>query len=388
MNWKNSLIVLWLISSVTWASTDARHHQTYQRLQMQLQKDPLAALEAIELFEKQVQSAQPQSKQMAAYLHLQACIALNRYACAARAADALILLNQQADRQSELLKLSAQLHYQIQNHQVVIDRVDQWLAVSRAAEVKPEAGIYAELYSLKAYSLYNQQHLRLAVNEMERAVNHQATEQRQRFMMGLYQQLDDWANVNRVLAMLVTGYANNADYWEKYAYSFLKLERDHQALNVLGSAYKSHRLPQRSIILYAQMLMRFQAPNRAVQVLESHPELLSTPSYATLLAQGYLLSKDRVKAAEWLAKSGKKNSHVTRGLIAYQQGHWQQAIAQFSHLDANKRSNHYWFLLSAISEFELKRWAEARSAFKRLSGTEYDALSKQWLSQIEYLTRG
>ena len=384
MNWKNSLILLCLVSSV--ATADAKYYQTYQRLQMQLQNDPAATLVAIELFENQVLSADSESQQMALYLHLQACIALNCYSSAARSVERLLELNQQADRQPDLLKLSAQLHYQLQQYKTVVARVDGWLASSEQKKVKPSIVQYAELYSLKAYSLYSQQHLRTAVNAMERAISYQTTEERQQFLLGLYQQMDDWPKANQVLKQLVTQFIYKTEYWEKYAYSFLKLGQDKQALNALGSAYKSNRLPQRSIMLYAQLLLRYQAPHRATQVLEAHPKLASHPSYSSLLSQSYLLSRDRQKAAEWLAKSEQKNSFATQGLLAYQQGQWQKAIKLFSHLDESKKNNQYWYLLAAISEFELKRWPAAHKAFERLAGTQYDELSKQWLSQINYLT--
>ncbi|GAB2646249.1 tetratricopeptide repeat protein [Vibrio panuliri] len=388
MNWKNSLLVLCLVSSLSFASSEARHYQTYQRLQMQLQQNPLATLSAIELFVKQVQSADKQSQQMAAYLQLQACIALNRYPCAATAVESLLALNQDKARQPDLLKLSAQLHYQTESYQTVIERVNSWLVTTQAMEQKPLATQYAELYSLKAYGLFHQHAYRKAADAMELAVGYQRTEQREVFLLGLYQQLTDWHNVNRVLRSLVSQYAQNADYWEKYAYSFLKLEREQQAVNALGSAYKADRLPQRSIILYAQLLLRFHAPAQAVKVLEQNRQLSENPSYQPLLTQSYLLARDRRKAAEWLAKSDKKDSYATRGLLAYQQGNWREAAELFKRLDGSKKSNHYWLLLAAISEFELKHWASARASFQRLAGTSYDELASQWLSQIDYLTSG
>lgn len=386
MNWKNSFIVLCLFSSLSWASGEARHYQTYQRLLVQLQKDPVATLAAIELFTKQAASADDQSKQMAAYLQLQACITLNRYRCAAKAVETLLALNQDETRKPELLKLSAQLHYQTQRYNTVINNVQQWLNLSQSQEVSPPAKNWAEMYSLQAYGQFYLQAYRPAIAAIERAIKHQKTEQRELFALGLYQQQKDWRNVNRVLKSLVSAHAYKAEYWEKYAYSFLKLDQQKQALHALGSAYKAGNLPQRSIILYAQMLLRFNAPDRAVNVLEAHPNLASNAIYNSLLTQSYLLARDKENAAKWLAKSTQKDADITRGLLAYQQGQWQQVVTLFSSLDAAKKRNHYWLLLAAISEFELQRWQQARVAFERLAGTHYDELATQWLSQIEYLT--
>ncbi|MDA0149960.1 tetratricopeptide repeat protein [Vibrio sp. LaRot3] len=387
MNWKNSLLLVLVLFSSAVSANEARYYQTYQRLQAQLQKDPLATLQAVELFEKQVASADKSSQQMAAYLHVQACIALNRYQCAARSVERLLNLTEQADKKQQLARLSAQLHYQTQDYTTVIKRAGQWLSYKYEAKDKPKSADYAELYSLKAYSLYNREQFKSAASAMEQGVRYQATEQRYRFLLGCYQQLKNWRKVNSVLSKMVERYSGKSEYWEKYAYSFLKLDNDKKALAVLGSAYKAKRLPERSILLYSQLLLRHEAAIRAVKVLESHPELAKHDHYAPLLTQSYLLARDKQKAAQWLAKSNKKNSYTTRGLLAYQQGQWQQAIEMFSHLDAKKKSNHYWFLLVAISEFEMKRWPQARQAFKRLEGTQYKELAKQWLVQIDYLTQ-
>ena len=387
MNWRNSLGLLLLVSSLTWASADVKHYQTYQRLDRQLQQNPLTTLPAIELFVQQVTSADNQAQQMASYLHLQVCMTLNRYACAVQAADHLLALNHADGRKPELLKLSAQLHYQTQDYQMVSSRVNQWLAIAATLQQTPVANQWAELYALKAYSYYHQQLDMLAITAMEQAISYQINQQRQLFVLGLYQQQRDWHNVNRVLHSLVSQYADNAEYWERYAYSFLKLEQESLAIHVLGSAYKAGRLPCRSIVLYAQMLLRFNAPQRAAKVLEENPSLGELPIYNALLTQSYLLSRDKQKASEWLARRDNKESDITRGLLAYQQGQWQQAIALFKPLDMSDKRNHYWLLLTAISEFELQRWNAARTTFQRLAGTRYDETSTQWLSQIDYLTK-
>ncbi len=386
MNWKNSFILLCLFSSLSWASGEARHYQTYQRLQMQLQQDPSATLPAIELFSKQVASADSQSKQMATYLQLQACIALNRYSCAANAVETLLALNQDETRKPELLKLSAQLHYQTQSYKTVINNVEQWVSLVQPQEVLPPEKDWAEMYSLQAYGQFYLRAYSSAIVAIERAIKHQKTEQRELFALGLYQQKKDWRNVNRVLKSLVSAHSYKAEYWEKYAYSFLKLDQQKQALHALDSAYKAGKLPQRSIILYAQILLRFNAPYRAANVLKSHPSLANHTIYNSLLTQSYLLARDKENATKWLAKSTRKDTNIIRGLLAYQQGQWQQVVTLFSALDVTKKRNHYWLLLVAISEFELQHWQQARGAFKRLAGTQYDELAAQWLSQINYLT--
>ncbi|MET2955254.1 hypothetical protein ABXV17_17385 [Vibrio harveyi] len=385
MSWKNSFILLCLVSSFSWASVEPEHYKTYQRLQIQLQKDPVEALTAIKLFTKQVQSADDQSKQMAAYLQLQACIALNRYGCAAESVESLLDLNQDSSRHADLLKLSAQLHYQTQSYKNVVVRVRQWLVENESADKAYSNKDQAEMYALQGYSFYYLSSYASAVEAIEQSIHFERTEQRQVFVLGLYQQNKDWQNVNRVLQDLVSDYAQKSEYWEKYAYSFLKLGQEEQALKALGSAYKSARLPKRSVILYAQMLLRFNAPDRAAKVLEAHPDLESHIIYQRLLTQSYLLARDKKKAEFWLSKSDNKEAYATRALLAYQQGEWLKAISLFEHLDPNNKSNHYWLLLSAISEFELRRWDNAKQAFARLKGTNYDQLAEQWLSQIDYL---
>ena len=386
MNWKSSLLMACLVSFATQASTNTAHYQTYQRLQMQLHKDPARTLEAIELFNSQVQQADRQSKEMASYLHLQACIALNRYHCAALAVNKLIVLVSDSNKKPELLKLSTQLHYQNENYALTIERAKQWMKATSSVTPLPSTKDSAEIYSLEGYAHYHLKNFDNAISSMEHAIEIEKTESRQLFILSLYQQQSDWKNVNRVLGSLVEEYSANPNYWERYAYSFLKLGDSNLALATLGSAYKSQRLPKKAVLLYAQLLVTFQAPQKAISVLEQHPELINNPLYARILTQSSLLARDHQKAEHWLKQSGPKGAKFTLGMVAYQQGNWRQVINLFKDLDPNKKSNHYWLLLSAISQFELRDWQQARIAFSHLSGTEYDQLSGQWISQIDYLS--
>lgn len=385
MNWKSSLLMACLVSFATQASTNTAHYQTYQRLQMQLHKDPARTLEAIELFNSQVQQADRQSKEMASYLHLQACIALNRYHCAALAVDKLIVLVSDLNKKPELLKLSIQLHYQNENYALTIERAKQWVKATSSITPLPSTKDSAEIYSLEGYAHYHLKSFNNAISSMERAIEIEKTEPRQLFILSLYQKKSDWENVNRVLRSLVEEYSSNPNYWERYAYSFLKLGDANLALGTLGSAYKSRRLPKKAILIYAQLLVTFQAPQKAISVLEQNPELINNPLYARILRQSSLLARDHQKAEYWLKQSESKGAQFTRGMLAYQQGKWQQVINIFKDLDPSQKSNHYYLLLSAISQFELREWQQARIAFSCLSGTKYDLLSAQWISQIDYL---
>ncbi|MEG3223792.1 hypothetical protein PD716_24625 [Vibrio gigantis] len=352
---------------------------------MQLHKDPARTLEAIELFNSQVQQADRQSKEMASYLHLQACIALNRYHCAALAVDKIIALVSDLNKKPELLKLSTQLHYQNENYALTIERAKQWVKATSSVTPLPSTKDSAEIYSLEGYAHYHLKSFNNAISSMGRAIEIEKTEPRQLFILSLYQKKSDWENVNRVLRSLVEEYSSNPNYWERYAYSFLKLGDANLALGTLGSAYKSRRLPKKAILIYAQLLVTFQAPQKAISVLEQNPELINNPLYARILRQSSLLARDHQKAEYWLKQSESKGAQFTRGMVAYQQGKWQQVINIFKDLDPSQKSNHYYLLLSAISQFELREWQQARIAFSRLSGTKYDLLSAQWISQIDYL---
>lgn len=333
MNLKNSLLFCCILFSTPLLASNAL--QRYQQLQFQLQRDPAAALKAIESFQRQYAEGSDNEQQMAAYLHLQACISLKNYQCAAQQTRLLLALPVTALQQRDLYKLGAQLNYQQSEYRQSLEYSKQWLQLAanlqeqqQEQELKPGATEFATMHSLASYAEFQLQHLPKATEQMRLALDWEVTETRQHFLQSLYQRQQRLPEEEQLLRQMIAAYPDRPLYWERLGHNLQQQGQEQESLNVLSSAYKAGQLPTRSIPLLAQLLMLHQAPGRAADLLEQHSEALAQhSSYKPLLSQAYLLSRQRNKALSLLQKSSQtqgQKSLPLRAQLAYSwgNGHW------------------------------------------------------------------
>ena len=390
MNWKNSLLfVCFYCSCCSVLASTSQNYQTYQRLQMQLQlqQDALHTLPALYLFEKQVQRDDIKAKKMSYHLLIQACISLQRYACASHYVDLMLGIMEPSQNKTQLLRLATQLHYKTQEYSMVIDKAQQWLTSLNALKNRPSNTLVADIYTLKSYSYYYQLNFDKALLSIKNAIKNKATEGRYLFLLNIHKKRKDNVESHQVLKYLVSHYPNKKQYWEQYSQSFLQLKQEKKALDTLGSAYKAKRLSEHNILLYTLLLLKNNAPNRAVIILEENPNLAKQKEYQQLLTQAYLNSRDTDKAALWLEKYSANDKLSTQALLAYQQGKWEKCIQLTKRLDKQHSNRDYWYLLQAMSYFELQRWEKSQKIFTQLLETPYKNVSKSWIKQILYLTQ-
>ncbi len=413
MNWNLPLIgaLLCCLSSTVFPvlAAGSGHYQRYQQLQFQLEKDPQSTLPLIRQFQRAVMNEDDTARQMAAYLHLQVCTALNSEQCSAEQADLLLALPVSDQQKAALLKLTSQLYFRLQQYSKVIDRSDRWLAIGlrqmaseqqdiTSTQLAKSAEEQAAIYTLRADSFYRLKQFSLSEQDIKRAISLMPTEQRYRFLLALLQQKKQLEEENRLLTTMTELYPENPIYWERLAYTWIELQKPKLALHVFGSAYKAGRLPQRSMLFYAQLLMQHQAPGRAVQILERQSEHLhSEPSYLSLLGQGYLLSHQREKALALFSQQLQVSPHMQssgddpRNLaissqLAYSLSRWSQAVNLLTRQISIEPENDYWRLLLAISYFELKDYVNARAQLVQIADGQYLNTARHWLAQVDYLT--
>ncbi|MBC8795517.1 hypothetical protein [Shewanella algae] len=395
MNLKNSLLFCCILFSAPLLASNAL--QRYQQLQFQLQRDPAAALKAIESFQRQYAEGSDSEQQMAAYLHLQACISLKDYQCAAQQTRLLLALPVTPLQQRDLYKLGAQLNYQQSEYRQSLEYSKQWLQLAanlqeqqQEQELKPGATEFATMHSLASYAEFQLQHLPKATEQMRLALDWEVTETRQHFLQSLYQRQQRLPEEEQLLRQMIAAYPDRPLYWERLGHNLQQQGQEQESLNVLSSAYKAGQLPTRSIPLLAQLLMLHQAPGRAADLLEQHSEALAQhSSYKPLLSQAYLLSRQRDKALNLLQKSSQtqgQKSLPLRAQLAYSLGQWPLAQQLLSQLRQQDADNRYWQLLLALSHYEAGQLQQAKTLLKAINQGEYQTTAAQWLNQINYLT--
>lgn len=395
MNLKNSLLFCCILFSTPLLASNAL--QRYQQLQFQLQREPAAALKAIESFQRQYAEGSDSEQQMAAYLHLQACISLKDYQCAAQQTRLLLTLPVTVLQQRDLYKLGAQLNYQQSEYRQSLEYSKLWLQLAanlqeqqQEQELKPSASEFATMHSLTSYAEFQLQHLPQATEQMRLALDWEVTENRQHFLQSLYQRQQRLPEEEQLLRQMIAAYPDRSLYWERLGHNLQQQGQERESLNVLSSAYKAGQLPTRSIPLLAQLLMLHQAPGRAADLLEQHSEALAQhSSYKPLLSQAYLLSRQRDKALSLLQKSNEtqgQKSLPLRAQLAYSLGQWPLAQQLLSQLRQQDADNRYWQLLLALSHYEAGQLQQAKALLKEINQGEYQTTAAQWLDQINYLS--
>lgn len=395
MNLKNSLLFCCILFSTPLLASNAL--QRYQQLQFQLQREPAAALKAIESFQRQYAEGSDSEQQMAAYLHLQACISLKDYQCAAQQTRLLLALPVTVLQQRDLYKLGAQLNYQQSEYRQSLEYSKLWLQLAanlqeqqQEQELKPSASEFATMHSLTSYAEFQLQHLPQATEQMRLALDWEVTENRQHFLQSLYQRQQRLPEEEQLLRQMIAAYPDRPLYWERLGHNLQQQGQERESLNVLSSAYKAGQLPTRSIPLLAQLLMLHQAPGRAADLLEQHSEALAQhSSYKPLLSQAYLLSRQRDKALSLLQKSNEtqgQKSLPLRAQLAYSLGQWPLAQQLLSQLRQQDADNRYWQLLLALSHYEAGQLQQAKALLKEINQGEYQTTAAQWLDQINYLS--
>ncbi|MCW7556276.1 hypothetical protein NX722_27330 [Endozoicomonas gorgoniicola] len=394
MNWKNKWLLLTLILCAT-SAVSANMQQRYQQLGLLLQKDPVAALPLIERFKKQHANGSPQAQKAGHYLLLQACITLQKYACATEESLALLTLPVTSQQKLTLYKLTAQLLFQQKQYQQSLDYAKQWLDftpnTSNSEEDQTRETLErAQVATLAAYGAYHTGQLVNAIDFMVAAIALEQTEQRQLFLLTLYEQRQMKPEAESLLRTLVHLYPDNPLYWERLGYNLYQQDKSDAALNVLSSAFKAHRLPLRSVTLLARLLLNANAPARAAVVLEQNLDRLGEKTgYRSMLAQAYLLSRQQRKALKLLNESNdssQKNTLALRSQLAYSLGHWPEAIQFLEQQIKKEPENQYWLLLQSLAYYENNQLEKARTLLEKVTQKEYLASAQQWISQIDYLT--
>lgn len=384
------LIILLFFISLPTSANEQLHYQTYQRLQAKLAANSQAALPEIRAFSRQVERGSVNSRKMAAYLMLQACVDTNKYACALKQTSTLLSLEPEKDAERKLILMKAQLAYQLENYQLAADSAQKWLNFSLKSESESDR---ATMWSLRAYSLEKLHSPASAESAIRRAIAIEATENRYRFLLSLLELQNKDRESNRLLEKLVNLYPARSEYWERLAYSQLKLGRNEKALLVFDSLYKQQRLPERSLVTLVQLKLEQGAAVSAEQILAQHrSQLIKTEGYHDLYIQSLLLSQQHTKLINYLeANTVSSRNKQLSAQLAFGHQRWQTVVRKLDgYFDNNtkplSKQDQHLLLIRAMSYVELENWQRAKADFIRLSDTPLATYASQWISQIKYLS--
>lgn len=297
---------------------------------------------------------------------------------------------------TEALELSSlralfQLYYAEGNYKKSIEYIDRW----QALKVIPDA----QVTFIKATAYYQlndfRNSLRYALQVEEIAVEQQKQikEQWWYLQVVLYNEMEDFDNVIRVLETLIVYYPKK-QYWMHLAGMYAEKSLEDQSLSAYYAAYiQGFFQKETEVVMLAQRLLGAANPYEASQVLEKgmkdglieenekNIRLLAT---AYTMAQETNLAIDAWRDATKYAEDGELHYRLAQALAA--EDRHKEAVTAYA--DAIRKGETkkpadvvFW---KGISEMQLERWDAATSSFREAARLDKDK-AKQTRQYIRYI---
>ena len=389
------VLAAWLLAA---SPVVAGAYEEYRSISRTLEEKPATAKEAVDRFEKRWERGTPSERTMAAYLRLRVSLYLTDFPRALKATEKLLALNPDREQKAGLFKLGAQLSYQTEGWKDVLPYVERWESVAGSAAKTGET--YAEMASLAAYALWQQEKVKASVPWMRRAFDASPREERGTFLLAAWQKLGDEKAQLDFLPTMVKLYGRPR-YWGQWGYLTYEAGEPKKALDILSAADKAGRLPPTLYPLLVDLEMREGAATKAVSVLVGHPRHFEPGVYRALLIAAYLKAGDREKALDAslaiLKNEGRRAGAGTMpganeelaARLAFSEEKWAlayektAALAERDRDDAKKAD--LWRFMAGVAAYEQKDWAKARGMFGAVTDKKLKKGAEAWIEQINFL---
>lgn len=210
-----------------------------------------------------------------------------------------------------------------------------------------------------------------------------------KLLLALHERLENHVQVNKLLAKAVVDFPQTAEYWPRWAYSFLRLEQPKKALSTLAIARNQGKLDKQGYRVLASLYVSQQQPRLSAQVLREALDkklIIADETYYKSLTNAWLLARDRQQALVIYAQAeaaGIKlpKSKQRQAQLAYIEGEWSDAEQIYQVLLQGQDQDDWRFML-AMTQVQLQKNAQAKSNLEKLTSKKYRRYAKSWLAQI------
>ncbi|MDO4936687.1 MAG: hypothetical protein Q4E62_02110 [Sutterellaceae bacterium] len=305
-----------------------------------------------------------------------------------RSTETLIALKPNPEQRLGLLKLAAQVGYQLEDWNKTIQYAQDWLAaVGQTKQKTPEA---ASLYELKAFAENNLGKSATAVATMQIAFGIEATKNRGDFILSCWQSMQKTAEELRFLPVMIRQWPESV-YWSRWGWLLYEENRQGEALNVLSAAEKTRKLDARLVPLLIDLLYSKEAYHELLRVLRANPEALPQRSMAMLQASALIQTGRRTQALDvlnaFVRTSEAKHSDIALAAqTAYAEEKWSRLRELADRLvKIEDQNREYWLILGGIACFELKDYTAAHQVFSEVQSDKWKETRRLWLNQIQFL---
>lgn len=231
-----------------------------------------------------------------------------------------------------------------------------------------------------------------------------------KLLLALQGRLENYAQLNKLLAVAVIDFPLSKAYWPRWAYSFLRLDSPKKALSTLAIARNQDKLDKQGYHILASLYLSQQQPRLSAQVLlegESKQVINADEKYYKSLTNAWLLARDRQQALDTYAQAeavGIKlaKSQQRQAQLSYIEGNWSGAETIYNELlQANKNSTverqnlneitassmnleqqEKWRFMLAMTQVQQNKNNLAKANLEKLTTKKYQRYAKSWLAQI------
>lgn len=231
-------------------------------------------------------------------------------------------------------------------------------------------------------------------------------------LLALYERMQMYSELNQQLAKAVVAFPKTEDYWERWAYSYLRLEEPELALSTLSISRNQGRLTSQGYKVLASLYLSMQQPRLAANTYleaQTQPNFVADKQYYKNLSDAWLMARDREKALEVYVHAEKAGievakSHQRQAQLLYIEGHWSEAESAYLRLLNNLTPHHgqdlpnhtetanvvagsdnheQWRFMLAMAQVQQEKNQLAKRNLEKLSSEKYQRVAKTWLAQID-----
>lgn len=370
----------------------------YRQILSQIELQPKNAKTAVERFASRFADVgSKEQKTMANDLLLRYGLGVEDFDIALKASEALLALAPNASQRSALEKIAAQLAFRTKRYKQTVSYVEKWSShrTPEEAEAENARKMMAEMQSLAAYALWENEDPKGSVSWMRRAYRTEPSRQRGNFLLGAWQRLGDKSAEESFLPEMIRRYGD-AVYWNRYGGLLYERGEERRALDVFSGAEASGRLSADLVPTLAALLLQDGAATKAAEVVIRHRDKLDPVLAQGLLVVSLMRSGDRkgaLSAALADLPKGVESRAIVRQMaaqLAFYEEDWPLAVRLADEL-ANKEKQAeraaHWRFMAGVAAFSMGDYARAENCWRLISSEKLRPAIEQWSKQAAFLRK-
>ncbi|SJL83178.1 tetratricopeptide repeat protein [Vibrio palustris] len=285
-----------------------------------------------------------------------------------------------------------QLYLAQEQYKESIATLQQWFAVSKTTEEKPQSSAYVLLAS--AYAQVED--YRHVVAPMKQAIklSDSPSENWYLLLMAAYHELGQYQNMVGVLKSLTTQYPTKKRYWTQLSGAYMELEQEKKALAALEMPYNLGLMTDEKEILRLSNFEAFMSiPYRAATILETAMQqgnVERSAKHVEQLGSFYHQAQELDKAIEsyqdayQMAPTWDAQQRITKLMLQNKDYQGVLAFAQTPSPDANADNKAELKYLTGMAYFELHKTSKALEAMKKaVQSKEVKPMAQAWISYLQ-----